>query len=326
MNLLTYLEQNQAALQGLGGGRIGPLESHLYVGPCDVAKWAQDNKGECSRGDKNAELAALMFGSITKDNNLVKDFRLKFQGTGGYAQPFAAAASLAEALWNCSESKPELPYLENVRLGVRALVGFGVNMSAWAWPGCRHYHTIDSVEAKDGFTKDFATKHLNDNADIKGARKVAQVRGSAPNQRQGIQAFGNIVTERSGGIVRDEIGNFSREILGRIQEFTDTHSLLCNYFKNNLTNFGGGSKAKFNYIDSVTFTTLNKYTMFEFERGKGSEVKAYIRFSVSCNADGDKWAVHHLSGTSDARVPTSGTTLAAVGINGGDATTTAKFA
>jgi hypothetical protein len=324
MNLITYLEQSNLERQGLGLDRAGPQRREYFVGPSDVAKWAQANKAECSRGDKNTELVGLMFRDLTRAG-LASEFRLKFTGTGNYAQPFQSPATLAEALWHCEDSEPALPYLEPTRVAVRAMVGFGCGMSDWAWPACRHYYTASTNEVREGVTMDFATKHLNTNADIRGARKVAQVRGAPVNQRQGIAAFGNIVTSRSGGIVKEEVAAFCREILGRQKEFTDTHQALSDYFRTHLGDFSGGRRAAFHLIDSVNFMTKNKYSMHEFEDGSGAEVECYIRFSVSCNAAGDQWAVHHLSGTSELRTPPNGATLASVGIGGMDATTTASF-
>lgn len=320
MDLLTFLQQAHAVRYPGGPAANSP---HL-VGPCDALKWASENKGDCSRGDKSTELVKQMYKLIVTDQKLKGDFRLRFQGAGAYANPYQSAATLAEALWNCDASEPALPYLEKVRLATRGMVGFAVNMSRWAWPGCRWYYTATSSETKDGYTVDFASKHLNDNQDIRGAKKIAEVRSVPQNQRQGIEAFGTIVTARSGGIVKKEIPAFSKEILGRNNEFGETHAALCEYFKNNPGEFGGGAKAKFGLIDSVTFTTQNKYTMFEFENAKGGEAQCYIRFSVSCDAQGDKWAVHHLAGTSLTRAAT-GTTLNTKGINAGDPTTTAKF-
>ena len=327
MNFLTFLEQTYRARGGVAGGSEGPVREAPYLlGPCDVAKWSQDNKGECKRGDKNNELVAQMFKDYQSILDVKAGFRLSFSGTGAYANPFLDAASLAEAIINCDDSDPKLKFLKkDIVLCIRAMAGFGVAMSTWAWPACRHYYTVTSSEAQDGYTADFGTKHISGTEDMKSTQKVAQIRSVGPDQRQGIEAFGRIVTARSGGLVKSEIGKFSKEIKNRNNEFTETHEALAKYFKDNLVDFGGGPKKRFSYVDSVTFMTKDKYKMYEYENGKGYEADCYIRFSVSCTADGAKWAVHHLAGTSNSRVPANGTLLSAKGIAGGDAATTASF-
>jgi len=327
MNLLTYLTQANRTRNGLQPGVSGPVRvQHHEIGPCDVVAWANENKGEFSRGDKNTELLVQMFESFSRTNNLTRGFRLRFVPTGNYADPYGSPAALAEALWDCDESEPALHWLEDVRQAVRAIVGFGIGMGTWPWAACRHYHTISSIEAKAGYTNDFAAKHLNTNEDIRGARRVAEIRGAPVAQRQGIQAFGNIVTARSGGILKGAVAGFAKEIQSRQKEFSDTHAGLCDHFRETYDRYGGTAKAKFQYIDSVTFVTLKTYGMHEFENGKGSESELYIRFSVSCDAAGKEWAAHHLDSTAQARTARGGTLLSALGIPGVDATTSAKVA
>ncbi len=327
MQLLPFLEQSDRDRQ-MGGAQVrGAIRPMVSVGPCDIAEWSAKNKADVLGGAQASDWLLAMYKSFTQAHaGGSKDFRLKLALTGAASQPFSDPAALAEALWHCDASEPELAWLDDARKAARAIVGFGVNMQQWPWPACRHYHTISPSEAQLGCSNDFATKHLNTNASIKGAKKVAELRGKAVVARQGITAFGSIVTSRSGGITKEDGDRFLKEILGRQKEFSDTHRQLCEHFQTQYGRYGGVAKAKFQSIDSVTFVTLNKYAMHEFEDGQGGETDLYVRFSVSCDATGAKWAVHHLDSTSHARTHRTGTLLSAQGLQGIDATTSAKFA
>jgi len=208
---------------------------------------------------------------------------------------------------------PELkrPLKERVMKVTKMMCAFAMNMEAWSYPACKHYYTIDKSEAAAGYTKDFGTKHISSTKDNKSTKKVAETRGKPVNQRQGIQAFGNIVTSRSGGLVKEDLVAFCKEIKQRQPEFTETYVELSNYFASNCENMHAGGNANFDVLfDNITFITNRSYRMFEYVDGKGGEENVFIHFGVSCTADGKEWAVHHLARTSADRVLAGGNVAA----------------
>lgn len=190
-----------------------------------------------------------------------------------------------------------------LKFGTQMMVGLAINAINWDYSAIRFYNQASSVEVKDGFTADFASKHISGTDNAKSARSVAKERLKEVEDKS-VPALGKIVTTRSGAISKQDIGAFSKEILSRQKEFTTTHKRLTDHVGENwLMTMAQGDT--FQYIDGVTFRTKSTYSMFEFEQGKGGdEGEYYIDFSLSADSTGSGWAVHHLAGArTDTIIP-----------------------
>ena len=182
-----------------------------------------------------------------------------------------------------------------MRFGLLLMVGLSINAINWDYSPIRFYNSASVVEAKEGYTADFASKHLSGTSDSKSARNVAKERIKDVEDKS-ISGLGKIVTTRSGAIAKEAIGEFVKEISSRQDEFTNTHVRLCRSFSANWLTMAEGTG--FQYLDGITFRTKQTYPMFEFQDAKGVEGMYYIHFSLSPDEEGKRWAVHHLAKTS----------------------------
>jgi hypothetical protein len=319
MKLLDFLLQLNPRLPA---GQEGP-ERIDKLGPANLLQWADQHKTELKGGAWAGDLIRKMQKTLSDRTNVDKGSQLLIKPSGGYAVLYGSEGAYAEALHNSDEVAPELYYIDIFKAGLKNMCGFALSAQQWAYPGCEWYYTLSKQDATDFLSKDFLSKHVNTTDDMKGARKVAQVRGAPVADRQGIAAFGSIVTARSGGIEKGSLGSLKDEVKSRQAEFKDTYAALSEYYAANFVEITPPKKS-FALIDHVTFITKKKYPMHEFEHGKGSQAELYIHFGVSCSDDGKSWAVHHLSGTTAGRTP-KGDVLNGLGINVADSGTSAKM-
>lgn len=317
---MPTIREALSAKNGAGG-------PHL-IGPTDIVKWATTNVGNYQRGATSlAQLETMMSGLFDQGAWASKGTCLRFTVGAPY---IGAIDDLARGI-NGTTPRTFVPPIDSDYHKARftkitkMMCAFALNMENWAYPACRHYHTISTAEAEDGVTTDFVTKHVSSTKDDKSTKKVAEIRGAPVQARQGVQAFGNIVTARSGGLLQEELGAFCAEIKRRQTEFTNTYAGLTQYFADNCEWLDGGGNANFTVLlDHVTFITQRAYKMYEYVGAKGGEDNVFIHFGVSSSADGKKWAVHHLARTSATRVMGGGTSAATLGIADADATTSLK--
>lgn len=307
-NIRTYLQTKN----GVGG-------PHL-VGPTDFVKWATTNVGDYRRGETSLGQLQTMLDNLFKEGSWPnKGVCVRFTLGAPYA---GALDDLARGIAG-RDNNPPKTFVPDVASGyhkgrvmkiTKMMCAFAMNMEISAYPACRHYYTIEKGEAADGVTKDFITKHVSSTEDAKSTKRVAQVRGAPVDQREGVRAFGNIVTARSGGLLKEELDLFRAEIKRRQAEFTETYSALCDFFSKNCELLSAGGNANFQVLfDGVTFITERAYRMFEYENGKGGEENVFIHFGVSCTSDGTEWAVHHLARTSPNRAIAVGVAADAFG-------------
>lgn len=319
MKLLDFLLQLNPRL---GAGEEGPQRADK-IGPANLMHWANQNKAELKGGAWAGDLIGKMNKTLLDKTGVDKNSQLLIKPSAGYAVLYGSEEAYAEGLHSGDEVVPALYYIDTFKAALKNMCGFALGAQRWAYPGCEWYYTLSRQDATDFMTKDFLNKHVNTTDDMKGARKVAQVRGAAVADRQGITAYGNIVTARSGGLEKSSLGSLKEEIKSRQAEFKETYAALSEYYAANFVEIAPPKKG-FALIDHVTFITKKKYPMHEFENGKGAQGDFYIRFGVSCSDDGKSFAVHHLAGTSADRTP-KGDSLNGLGINSADGGTSAKM-
>jgi hypothetical protein len=316
-DIRTYLQAKNGAL--------GP---HI-VGPTDFVQWATANKGDYQRGETSLEQLSTMLGNLFDTGGWAsKAISVRFTVGAPY---IGAVADLArgianDTLVNAAAANavvtPNEYQKTRLKKVTKMMCAFSMNMENWAYPACEHYYTVKRNEAEDGVTADFMTKHVSSTQDDRSTKRVAQIRGAPVAARSGIGAFGNIVTQRSGGLLQEELGDFCKEIKSRQKEFTDTYAGLTQFYTDNCEFLGNGGAANFAVlIDHVTFITLRKYKMYEYVDARGGEDNVYIHFGVSATADGKSWAVHHLARTTSGRAIANGTAVTGLGCPAADATT-----
>lgn len=313
-NIRTYLQTKN----GAGG-------PHL-IGPTDFVQWATANVGDYQRGEISLGQLQTMLDNLFKEGKWPnKGVCVRFTVGVPYT---GAVDDLARGIAGRDNNPPKTfvpdvsgDYHRGRLMKVtKMMCAFAMNMEQSPYPACRHYYAIEEGEAQDGLTKDFVAKHVSSTGDDKSTKKVAQIRGAQVPQRQGIQAFGNIVTTRSGGLLKEEVASFCAEIKSRQAEFTQTYEGLSQFFAENCGLLDAGGNANFQVLfDGVTFISQRAYRMYEYENGRGGEESVFIHFGVSCTPDGKKWAVHHLARTSATRTIGSGTAATIFGAT--DATT-----
>ncbi len=187
-----------------------------------------------------------------------------------------------------------------LRHGLQVMIGMAVNAQNWDYSSIRFYNHANANEVQAGYTFDFGSKHVSGTDDAKSGRKVAQERMKATEDKA-IPSLGGIVTRRSGAIVKKDVAAFAHEIRSRQEEFTNTHARLSASFGERWQTLPDSES--FRYHDGVTFRTRKPYGMFEFTDGKGGVDENYfIDFSLSADATGKGWAVHHFAGAHAERV------------------------
>lgn len=323
-DIRTYLQTKNAA-----GGAGGP--PHI-IGPTDFVQWATANKGNYQRGETSlAQLSTMLKNLFDTGTWPSKAVSVSFNAGAPYigAVGDLVRGLASPTLVNAAPGANNAPVVASTYHAARMnkvtkmMCAFAMNLENWAYPACEHYYTVSPSEAEEGLTNDFVNKHVSSTEDEKSTRRVAQIRGAQPGDRGGIAAFGNIVTQRSGGLMQEELGEFRKEIKARQKEFTDTYAELTQFYADNCEFLGAGGAANLSVlIDHVTFITKRKFKMYEYVGARGGEANVFIHFGVSATADGKKWAVHHLARTTETRVITGGGT-AATGLScpSADATT-----
>lgn len=290
-------------------GAVGP---HI-IGPTDFVQWAAANQGNYQRGEINVALLTGMLDKLFDEGKWPsKGVSLRFTPGAPY---IGALDDLARGIAGATLAPPRTAvdagnavdlnayYMGRLTKVTKMMCAFALNMESSPFPAARHYHTITTGEANDGVTVDFVSKHVSSTVDAKSTKKVAEIRGAPVAARQGIAAFGNIVTQRSGGLMKEELPEFTKEIKSRQAEFTSTYADLGQFYADNCEFLRSGGNTNFDVLcDHITFITQKKYKMYEYVSGKGGEESCFIHFGVSCSADGKKWAVHHLAMTSLTRV------------------------
>lgn len=316
-DIRTFLQTKN----GAGGPHI--------IGPTDFVQWATANKGDYQRGETSlGQLSSMLKNLFDTGSWASKAISVRFTVGAPYIGAIGDLArgigndTLVNAAAGNAVVTPSEYYKAGLKKVTKMMCAFSLNMEKWAYPGCAHYYTISQNEAEDGLTADFVTKHVSSTEDDRATKRVAQIRGAPVAARTGIAAFGGIVTQRSGGLLKEELGDFCKEIKSRQKEFTDTYAELTQFFVDNCALLDSGGAANFDVlIDHVTFITQRKYKLYEYVNARGGEANVYVHFGVSATADGSRWAVHHLARTTDNRMIANGTSIATLGCASGDATT-----
>lgn len=268
------------------------------IGPSMVAQWAHEHGHEFPNGAANKKiLAGLALHGMNVQNDASHDWTVKVSSHASLHHGICMAnlkdarEADVEGTLSSYEFYSLMPFL-------KLMVGFAFEMQTNPYPGFRFYTAASELECDDGVTVDFTKKHISTTNDFKSALRVARVR-IKPLGERAVQTYGRAVTRFSGALTRSAAPDFQREILTRQKEFKSVYDGLMREYASAAVYSADSvnSTSDVHGFDSLEFETADKYDIFEFENAKGGSDECYIKFSLSSNSDGSRFAVNHLSGT-----------------------------
>lgn len=305
------------------------VKSGKVVGPSMILQWATDARDELKRPAKNREILQAMANEIWKATGEAnKGVGVRVENDMAYV----SAALFTEVLQDLdgAATHPGEWALENYRfealkIGLAHMFAYASRMQTHPFPAFRHYYTATSLECREGMTRDFVNKHVSGTDDAKSGRNVARVR--VDPSKSNVESFGKIKTSRSGGLSKDAVSAFAAEIRDRRDEFLKVHQGLSRGYAGAAALTYQRMPGAHAVFDHLTFETAEKYEMFEFRDAKlASKEPLFIKFSLSSNAEGDAFAVHHLAGAKETRGSVHGGAERVANLLGdyGDQATTVK--